>query len=80
MPLSNPTTRRDRPPKIAREHSDTLELLLRCGMESLTEQGFATIGIDTVLKRVQVPKGSFYHYFDSRAFLQASPDDSPWLI
>ncbi|XVN08302.1 TetR/AcrR family transcriptional regulator [Pseudomonas corrugata] len=41
-------------------------------MEILTEQGFAATGIDTVLKRVQVPKGSFYHYFESKeAFGQA---------
>ncbi|KAF0863995.1 TetR family transcriptional regulator [Pseudomonas sp. LD120] len=41
-------------------------------MEVLTEQGFAATGIDAVLKRVSVPKGSFYHYFDSKeAFGQA---------
>lgn len=72
MNSSKPTPRRGRPPKVAREHGETLELLLRCGMEVLTEQGFAATGIDAVLKRVQVPKGSFYHYFDSKeAFGQA---------
>lgn len=72
MNSSQPAPRRGRPPKIAREHGETLELLLRCGMEILTEQGFSATGIDTVLKRVQVPKGSFYHYFDSKeAFGQA---------
>jgi len=41
-------------------------------MEIFTEQGFAATGIDLVLKRIQVPKGSFYHYFDSKeAFGQA---------
>ncbi|MCE0850064.1 MULTISPECIES: acrylate utilization transcriptional regulator AcuR [Pseudomonas] len=72
MNSAKPVPRRGRPPKVAREHGETLELLLRCGMEILTEQGFAATGIDTVLKRVQVPKGSFYHYFDSKeAFGQA---------
>lgn len=58
--------RRGRPPKIPREHGDTREALLRCGMAVLTMQGISATGIDTVLKRVGVPKGSFYHYFDSK--------------
>jgi TetR/AcrR family transcriptional repressor of nem operon len=72
MTIAKPQVRRGRPPKIAREHADTRELLLRCGMQMLTEQGFAVTGIDAVLKQVGVPKGSFYHYFDSKeAFGQA---------
>jgi TetR/AcrR family transcriptional repressor of nem operon len=55
-----------RPPKIARENPDTREVLIRCGVEILTEQGFMATGIDAILKRVGVPKGSFYHYFASK--------------
>ena len=66
MTISKPKARRGRPPKVARSFDDTREALLRCGMEVLTEQGFAATGIDAVLKRVSVPKGSFYHYFDSK--------------
>ena len=62
--LSRP--RRGRPPKVDRDFPDTRAALIRCGMEILTEQGFMSTGIDTVLKRVGVPKGSFYHYFDSK--------------
>ncbi len=58
--------RRGRPPKVPREHGDTREALLRCGVEVLTAQGLSATGIDSVLKRVGVPKGSFYHYFDSK--------------
>nr|WP_298138985.1 TetR/AcrR family transcriptional regulator [uncultured Pseudomonas sp.] len=71
MTTSKPLARRGRPPKVARTFEDTREALLHCGMEVLTEQGFAATGIDAVLKRVRVPKGSFYHYFDSKeAFVQ----------
>lgn len=58
--------RRGRPPKVSRDHEDTRGALLRCGMEILTAQGLTATGIESVLKRVDVPKGSFYHYFDSK--------------
>ena len=35
-------------------------------MEIFTEKGFASTGLDEVLKRSGVPKGSFYHYFASK--------------
>src|SRR5574343_953133 len=58
--------RRGRPPKPREDISDTRELLLRAGLEVLTEKGFAATGIDEILGRVGVPKGSFYHYFESK--------------
>ena len=58
--------RRGRPPKVAREHSDTRALLIRSGVEVLTESGFVSAGIDGILKKMGVPKGSFYHYFASK--------------
>jgi len=61
-----PKPRRGRPPKVARENSDTRALLIRSGVEVLTESGFAAAGIDGILKKVGVPKGSFYHYFKSK--------------
>jgi len=46
--------------------ADTRNALVWCGTELLTERGFQITGIDEVLKRVGVPKGSFYHYFKSK--------------
>ncbi|MCJ8350259.1 TetR/AcrR family transcriptional regulator [Moritella sp.] len=66
MTSNQPKPRRGRPPKIARENSDTRALLIRSGVEVLTESGFAAAGIDSILKKVGVPKGSFYHYFKSK--------------
>ena len=66
MTITKPKARRGRPPNIEREFTDTREALLRSGMEMLTEQGFATTGIDAVLKRINVPKGSFYNYFKNK--------------
>lgn len=58
--------RRGRPPRRRDDLVDTRELLLRAGLEVLTEKGFSATGIDEILGRVGVPKGSFYHYFDSK--------------
>lgn len=58
--------RRGRPPGPSRDYADTRAALLRSGMELLTEQGFTATGLDTMLKRVNVPKGSFYHYFENK--------------
>lgn len=58
--------RRDRPPKQREALGDTRELLLRAGLEVLTEKGFSATGIDEILGRAGVPKGSFYHYFASK--------------
>ena len=67
MPAITPTRRRPgRPPKTDGARQATRERLIRAGIEILTEQGFASTGIDAVLRRVDVPKGSFYHYFPSK--------------
>jgi TetR/AcrR family transcriptional repressor of nem operon len=46
--------------------ADTKRALVWCGTELLTERGFQVTGIEEVLKRVGVPKGSFYHFFASK--------------
>ncbi|MFM0336925.1 acrylate utilization transcriptional regulator AcuR [Paraburkholderia fungorum] len=66
--MNTPTTqrRRGRPPKELAGYSETRESLLRAGVATLTEKGFSATGIDEILKSVNVPKGSFYHYFGSK--------------
>ncbi|TDT41359.1 TetR family transcriptional regulator [Halospina denitrificans] len=66
MEKTLPKKRRGRPPKVPRDDIDTRAALIRSGTEVLTEQGFAVSGIDGILKRVGVPKGSFYYYFSSK--------------
>lgn len=64
--MTTNSPRRGRPPKVDRDNRETREALLHRGMALLTEQGFLSTGIDAVLREVGVPKGSFYHYFDSK--------------
>ena len=58
--------RRGRPPKRIDDRFETREALVRAGLAMLTEKGFVATGIDEILRQVGVPKGSFYHYFDSK--------------
>lgn len=46
--------------------ASTREVLVRCGTEIFTERGFQATGIDEIRQRVNVPKGSFYHFFRSK--------------
>lgn len=75
MSIQETKPRRGRPPKVYRENQDTKAELIRSGLEQLTMNGFASSGIDQILKKVGVPKGSFYHYFASKeAFGQVVMD------
>nr|WP_246387422.1 TetR/AcrR family transcriptional regulator [Gluconacetobacter sacchari] len=42
------------------------DMLIRTGVQFLTERGFVATGLDSLLKAACVPKGSFYYYFDSK--------------
>jgi TetR/AcrR family transcriptional repressor of nem operon len=45
---------------------DTKTEILKAGMGIISRQGFNSTGIDAILKKADVPKGSFYHYFASK--------------
>jgi TetR/AcrR family transcriptional repressor of nem operon len=46
--------------------SGTRELLIREGLKSFLAYGYDGVGIGPVLSAVNVPKGSFYHFFRSK--------------
>ncbi|CUB03668.1 acrylate utilization transcriptional regulator AcuR [Marinomonas fungiae] len=58
--------RRGRPKQNDLSYSDTREALLQAGVVWLTQSGFQGTGLEPMLRSAQVPKGSFYHYFDSK--------------
>jgi len=63
---SNARSGPGRPPRQHQDGLDTRDALIRCGVEILTEKSFASTSIGEILNRLDVPKGSFYHYFDSK--------------
>lgn len=66
MNIETPKPRRGRPPKVSSDNRDTRTALIRSGLEHLTETGFTASGLDKILKKVGVPKGSFYFYFSNK--------------
>ena len=52
--------------KEALTKKDTKLALIRAGRQFIVEKGYNHTGIKEVLKVVGVPKGSFYHFFDSK--------------
>jgi TetR/AcrR family transcriptional regulator, transcriptional repressor for nem operon len=44
----------------------TRDKLVQEGIRQVLERGWAGTGIDVVLRQCQVPKGSFYYYFESK--------------
>jgi TetR/AcrR family transcriptional regulator, transcriptional repressor for nem operon len=44
----------------------TKERLLQAGLPMLLQRGYHDLGLDTLLKATEVPKGSFYHHFKSK--------------
>jgi TetR/AcrR family transcriptional repressor of nem operon len=64
--LSKKMRKRGRPSMCSEELASTRVKLIQAGVELLTKKGFASAGIEEILSLVQVPKGSFCHYFESK--------------
>jgi TetR/AcrR family transcriptional repressor of nem operon len=46
--------------------TDTREILIDHGLKALLDNGYDGTGIGPVLKSAGIPKGSFYHFFESK--------------
>jgi TetR/AcrR family transcriptional repressor of nem operon len=66
MQITNDKKQRGRPAKSGRDTSQTKAALITSGVEHFTQFGFASSGLDQILKKVSVPKGSFYYYFANK--------------
>ncbi|HHI93975.1 MAG TPA: TetR family transcriptional regulator [Gammaproteobacteria bacterium] len=51
--------------KYSKTESNKVRLLEE-GIEMFSEHGFHGIGLKDILSAVNIPKGSFYHYFESK--------------
>ncbi|WP_151796796.1 TetR/AcrR family transcriptional regulator [Acinetobacter soli] len=61
-----PKRPRGRPTKHGSNYADTKDVLIPRGIELLTERGMNAMSLDDLMKPIQIPKGSFYHYFENK--------------
>jgi TetR/AcrR family transcriptional regulator, transcriptional repressor for nem operon len=47
-------------------YQDTRERILSIGQVLVSGRGFSALGLSEILAKAEVPKGSFYHYFQSK--------------
>ena len=47
-------------------HDNTRQHILDTGLRIFAGKGFTSVGLNELLKTAGVPKGSFYHYFESK--------------
>lgn len=47
-------------------HDNTRQHILDTGNRIIAGKGFSSVGLNEILKAAGVPKGSFYHYFESK--------------
>ncbi len=45
---------------------DTRQQILNTAQQIILGKGFSAVGLNEILKTANVPKGSFYHYFESK--------------
>ncbi len=64
--MSTTGLKRGRPKQTDLSYDDTKEELMRIGLVALTSTGFVGTGLEPMLRQAKIPKGSFYHYFESK--------------
>lgn len=58
--------------------SDARERLMSAATELTWQMGYNAVTVDAICKHAGVKKGSFYHFFDSKAALAVAAMDSYW--
>lgn len=51
---------------VASKHEHAKRKIIDSARPLIGERGFSAVGITQILTQARIPKGSFYHYFDSK--------------
>lgn len=52
--------------KVAEKHRAARQHILKAAWPLVGQRGFSAVGISQILEVAGIPKGSFYHYFESK--------------
>ena len=58
--------------------NDTREKLLGAALQLVWEEGVGSASVDEICAKAQVRKGSFYHFFKSKAELVMAALEAHW--
>jgi TetR/AcrR family transcriptional repressor of nem operon len=59
---------------------ETKEKLLQVGFDLMWDHSYGSVSVDDICKRAGINKGSFYHFFPSKADLVVEAYDAQWRI
>lgn len=57
---------------VAEKHVQARRRILESARPLISQRGFSAVGLSQVLEAAQIPKGSFYHYFESKEHFGAA--------
>ena len=63
---------------IMKKMSETKEKLLQVGFDLIWDSSYGSVSVDDICKRAGINKGSFYHFFPSKADLVVEAYDAYW--
>lgn len=58
--------------------SETREKLLQVGFDLIWDSSYGSVSVDDICKRAKINKGSFYHFFPSKADLVVEAYEEHW--
>jgi len=61
-----------------RKTCETKDKLLRVGFDLIWDSSYGSVSVDEICKRAGINKGSFYHFFPSKADLVVEAYDEHW--
>lgn len=66
------------PVRATARTSEAKERLLQVGFDLIWTQSYGSVGVEEICERARVHKGSFYHYFPSKADLALEAHEENW--